>query len=300
MIYFLLCTLALIQTFYVQSFVIRRNVGGRMARIAEIKKAKREPPYRYRILTIILGNMIEAPLKLSKRLNYAERHILVYSILTLIILTGINIGFYRYLALALDFDYQTALLGVFILNAIIPMSVTGMDIEGDFLTLLAYVIGMLLLRYDMVIFIPVLIAIAALNREQIIFFVLWMGIYFIDDMAIDTYLLLFVSVWAWGIVTLFLRYVQGYKKTRYTIKHHISNNTDWRNRSAIFHVWGVLVLPIAMLSVFGYNDADVFSQRIALTLPIYSAAFFLCGNLWELAKFLPAYLVMIPILLRAI
>jgi hypothetical protein len=60
------------------------------------------------------------------------------------------------------------------------------------------------------------------------------------------------------------------------------------------------VAGFVVLSIFAFKKSSGFYRLSFLSLLAYSVLFFLNGNIWELAKFLPAFLIMIPMGLQVV
>jgi hypothetical protein len=68
--------------------------------------------------------------------------------------------------------------------------------------------------------------------------------------------------------------------------------------SEIILLWIVLVVPFAILSLLSFNRSSMFFKCALISIGIYVIFFFFFGFLTQLAKFLPAYLILIPMSLQ--
>jgi hypothetical protein len=95
------------------------------------------------------------------------------------------------------------------------------------------------------------------------------------------------------------RLFYGFKPTQYTIGLHIAYNTDvGKLILSIIPLWFAEVVGLTILCTFAFRRSNLFFKLSFLSLGSYTALFFVKGNMWELAKFLPAFIILIPMSLQ--
>lgn len=296
----ILVMLALISTWYVSRTVIIPHVDGRIEHVAGVFSGQQSPPYQYRVLKPILGRAFDAaisPLIGDRR----WQHIISYGLLSFMTFLGIFLAFYSYLQRY--FSGSTALIGVLALQVVIPLSTTGYYMEGDFINLLFYILGLSLIRQEKDAYLPVLVGLGTLNREQFVFILIWYFAYFIGQkrLTLRRVLLASVSLLVWFAVYIGIRMYFGFKPSQYTVALHIASNSNMGILfTSILPLWISNVAGFVVLSIFAFKKSNVFHRLSLLSLLAYVISFFVNGNMWELAKFLPAYLIMIPMSLQTL
>ena len=127
-----------------------------------------DPHYQYRVLRPLIGESIKNILSASG-MPIPERalHQLAYFTMLFIAFWFIFYLFYRYLLNY--FDQKMSLIGVLLLQLVVPLTTTDY-LEGDIITLLFYLISFNLMMDNKDKYIPIAIGIGALNRFQIVFF----------------------------------------------------------------------------------------------------------------------------------
>jgi len=200
------------------------------------------------------------------------------------------------------FTGKTTLIGILLLQVVLPLSVTGYFMEGDFITLLFYLLALNLMLRRRDVYLPLLVGVATLNREQIIFVLVFYVIYLISQGRVfrkRSMLIVAASIAAFLLGFFAVRCHFGFPTTQYTIASAIAHNTNpHRLLRSIAPLWVAEVAGFAILSALAFQASNMFFKLAFLSLGLYSLLFFISGNLWELAKFLPAFLIMIPMSLQ--
>jgi len=140
----LIAMLTLISTWYVIIEVISppSKIPGRIVTSEFILAGQADPPYRYRILKPLAAHMLQklmSPLindNDPRYLDIQEGHVVAYSLITLASFASLFSFFYLYLRKF--FSENASMLGLLLLQAVIPLSITfnlGFYMEGDFITL---------------------------------------------------------------------------------------------------------------------------------------------------------------------
>ncbi|MCA2002041.1 MAG: hypothetical protein LDL51_09270 [Chloroflexi bacterium] len=293
-----LLTLALISSWFICLNVILPNVNSRIQRESEILSGQMEPPYQYRLLKPLLGAAVGAVVSVFTESAFAQ-HVVSYVLISFATFLGVFFSFYSYLRY--NFSQGASLIGVLLLQAVIPLAVTGEYMEGDFINLFFYILGLIFIQREKYRWLPLLFVVGTLNREQFIFLAVWCAIYLFAKgrMTLSKALLVLACFLTWSVVFAVVRMYFGFKPSQYTFALHVARNTDALNLfGRILPLWAAEVGGFAVLSVLAFRKSDWFYRLSFLSLLPYGVLFFLNGNMWELAKFLPAFLAMIPMSLQ--
>jgi hypothetical protein len=295
-----LLILALIATWYVCRSVILPNVESRIKHENKILAGQQEPPYQYRVFKPLVGRLLETMFFFLFR-DENRAHVMAYGFLSLLTFLGIFMFFHAYLAK--EFSASTALIGTLLLMVVFPLSVTGYYMEGDFINLLFYILGLLLIRQGRDAYLPLLIGVGTFNREQMVFLLVW----YLAYLAAQRRLTWRHNLWAlvggaaWLIVFLGVRMYFGFKPSQYTVALHVAHNTSLANLwTQILPLWLSNVAGFVVMSAMAFSKSNLFYRLSFISLAAYIVLFFFNGNMWELAKFLPAYLILIPMSLQTL
>lgn len=289
--------LSLISLQTISIYSLFPNVPLRMELQQSIFDGTIEPPYQYRILLTTLAYGIQ------KTINFilpdkSVSHILSYQFLSFFIFIGIFYLFYNYLKIF--FTESWCIIGIILLYLVMPLGITGIwGEEEDYLTLLFFLIGLNLIFTSKEKFLPLLVAVGVFNREQTIFIVIFYICYAAANkklFSVQTIVIVILSVifCAGGIYL--LKIIYGFKETKYTFEWNVSENI--RELRKIFSLWSVMVLPFVIMCILSYKKSSAFFRYSFIAVGIYVTAFFFNGFLTQLTKFLPAYLVLIPMSLQ--
>jgi len=262
----------------------------------------KEPPYRFRVLAPAAAEGLQALLPSPRERDTdakAERLDASYFIIVFISFLVTYGLFFR--ILRRWFSVSEALVGCLLLFAVVPLSITGFFSDDDFVTLAFYAMGFALFMSGRDFLLPFVVLVGTLNREQIAFVVVFWLAYELAEGKLFRWrilIILLACVAAFLIPYEVLRHRRGNPPSIYTVSYHIENNV--REFGRLIRVWAVEVLPFVVLALAGLRRAPRFFAYALATLPVYVLAFFLKGNLWELAKALPMYLILIPLSLFAL
>lgn len=298
-IFILILVLTLISTLYMNVVVVRPNVDLRIEHEDRILSGQMEAPYQYRVLQPLLSRAVQSLLSFPSR---NLQHILAYTLLDYVVFAGIFYAFFVLLKQN-SFPDTSALLGLTLLQVVIPLSITGYDVNGDFITLFFYLLGLNLVFNGREDFLPLVVGIASFNREQIVFLLAFYLAYRlghpkgIDKRAL---LVMVLSLVAFIAAYLSVRYYFGFKISPATAQLHIAHNTDPQRLLYIVLLWSTQVAGFVALCMLAFKRSICYFKLAFLGLGIYFILFSVNGNLWEMAKFLPAYIIMIPMGLQAI
>ena len=289
----------IVSSWFVTRKVIISKVDKRIQFEELILSGKSEPPYNYRLLKPILHKSIEkitSPFITSNR----ARHIVASVFLLTTILFFIHLFFYFYLRLF--FSESWTLIGVLILNMLFPLSVTGFYMIGDFITLLLYLLGINLIFRNKDIYILLVVGIGMINRSQIVFLTVFQLSYIIANRGNrKRYYYFICSILTCIIVFVSIRLLVGSQTSKYNISYHVAQNMDLYN--IVFRtvpIWFADIGVLLILSLASYKRSNQYFRIALWSIVPYTVLFFLNGNMWELAKYLPVSLILIPMSLQVL
>lgn len=292
--FILIISLSLLSSWYVIDRVIWNNIDLRIEFESSILNGNSEPPYQYRILQPLLSKAFDSLLSAFILSGY-WRHLIYSSFFILAIFTGVNLSFYAYLNIF--FEETKAVAGLLLLQSLIPLSITGYYIEGDFLTFLLFIAGFLVIFANRPVFLLAIVLVGSFNREQIIFLILLYFFYAYSERKLNArnISILIGCVVIWLIIAFGLRWYYDFEPSKYTIGLHIERNTDLRILiRQIIPLWVAEVGGICVLCLLAFRKSHPFFKISFISMGLYACLFFLNGNLWELAKFFPVFIIMIP------
>lgn len=292
--------LSLISTRIIITQLVIPFVNFRMEYEDSVLNHASEPPYQYRILQPFLSKGMGWMLS-PFRYDPMLAHVVSYSLILIVLFLGIYILMSRFLALL--FPEWGVILGLLLFQALVPLSISGYYMEGDYLTVLSYLTVFLLMFHQKDVWIPPVIFVSTLNREQSVFILVIYVIYLYSRKALDRkhILIVGISLLAFVIAFLGIRFIYGFKPSQYTLALHIQNNTDLSNLiNRTLPVWLAEALGLVVLSAMAFRKSNLFFKLSFLSLGAYLLIFFFKGNLWEIAKFLPAFLIMIPMSIQTL
>lgn len=291
----LLSSFALLSTWYVADKVILSNLAARIEFIGQIRAGQIYAPYQYRILKHALAIPLER-LAGAMGADASAQHAFAY---TTILLAGfLGVYFLWHAFLRTQFTPAACLLGAALLQAVVPLTITGFMMEGDVLTLLAYVAGLRLMVASHDAWIPPLVAVATLNREQMIYLVVFHALFLhAHDRLLRRRGLLLVALGAaaWAAVFLALRLHYGFRENPFVPTWTSEFNSDPSHLLRdIAPLWLAAVVPFAVLALLAWSRAPPFYRMAILSLVPYTVLFYFLGKMDELAKYLPAHLILLP------
>ncbi len=253
-------------------------------------------PYQYRVLKPAIGYTLQKFISIFIP-NRFRAHLYAFEIITLIAFFFFFFCFYRFLKIF--FSDTTCIIGLILLQLVIPLSITSVWQEGDFYNFVFFTIAFLLMFRSKDYYIPLVFAVGMLNREQIVFLMVFYIAYLISQNKLNTkksYFVILLSTAACAFVYFGLRWKFGFKYTEV-------NYNSSRNIENIWHIIQLLaaeILIFAILSIKAFRTSGKFFQLGLISLGLYFILFFFYGYMGELAKFLPAYLILIPMSLQVL
>jgi hypothetical protein len=121
---------SVVSTTYVGARLIVRFAPERVAFVRLILTDQAESPYQYRVLKPLVGQAIGHLLTPFVGTPIGQ-HIVAYSLISFIAFLGLYASFGLYLRHL--FSEKATLLGLALRQVVIPLSVTGLSMEGDFI-----------------------------------------------------------------------------------------------------------------------------------------------------------------------
>lgn len=297
-VYFVIILVTLISYQTITDRTIFPNVPKRMELQNSILSGQSEAPYQYRVMKPALGFAVQQVISPFVS-DPMKVHTLSYQFLILIAFFGIYTQLYCYLKLF--FDDTACIIGLLLMQVIIPLGITSIWEEGDYYTLFFYLLGLNAMFRNKDYYIPLIILAGTFNRNQIIFLLVFYAAYLYQQRKLfnrKSIIVMISGVAALVIVSYGLRFYYGFKLNPYGITHEIRSNIDYR--FAIFTVWSEQVIIFIIMSAIAFKRSPVFFRLSFLSLILYVTLFFFNSILSQLAKFLPAYLIMIPMSLQVL
>ncbi|MEO8211229.1 MAG: hypothetical protein ABI840_11780 [bacterium] len=254
-------------------------------------------PLQYRVLQPAMGYVLQNIIYLIVQ-NTHKANLNAYRIIALCSFLLMYSCFYYFLKMF--FSEITCMLGLLLLQIVIPLSINGEYGEGDFYTFLFYTIGLILMFKSKDYFLPLVFGIGILNRDQIIFLMVFYIAYLIFQKRLFTkksYIIVSMCLIAYALGYFALRWKFGFKYDDHITKN-VNNNITyvWK----IFQLWAAEVFIFVILSLKSFRKSNQFFKLSFISLSVYILFFFFFGYFGELAKFLPAYLIFIPMSLEAL
>lgn len=264
----------------------------------DILAGEMEAPYQYRIMVPILGYSLQQIIDPFIS-NPLKVHTLSYQIILFFCFFGVFYQFYIFLKRF--FIDKTCMLGILLLAIVIPLGITSYWEDGDYYTLFLYAWGLNLMFDRKDYYLPFLILIGTLNRTQIVFILTFYVIFLFSNKELfrrKSFVVIGLSLASFLVAFYSLRFYFGFKVNPYPVWHEIQSN--FSSRFIILQLWTEEVLVFIILSVLAFKKSSTFFRLSLLSLIIYVIFFFFNSILSQLAKFLPAYLIMIPMSLQVL
>lgn len=291
-VYFIILQLTLISYYIVCEKTIFPDVPFRIEFQNSILTGNMEPPYQYRIMKPILGSLLQSVISIAVK-DPLKVHTLSYQIIIFFVFLGIYSLFYLFLKLF--YSEMICIIGLLMLQIVIPLGITSVWEEGDYYTLLLYVIGLNLIFRNEDYYLPVVIAIGIFNRDQIIFLLALYTAYLISENKLfqkKSIIIILASIALWIIIYYALRFKFGFKESVYTIQHNTSTNYHafWK----IASLWICMVSVYVILCIKSFRQSSKFFKLALGCIGVYVIMFYFNGIMTQMAKFLPAFLILIP------
>jgi hypothetical protein len=296
-IYFLILLLTLISYKIVDDMWITPYAISRYIHQTEILNGEAQYPYQYRLLQPGMGVVMQKIIYLIVHNTY-RANVYAYRINAFFAFLLIYICFYYFLKMF--FSDSTCMIGLLLFQIVIPLTINGIYAEGDFYTFLFYTIGFILMFKSKDYYLPLVFAIGILNREQTIFLMVFYILYLITQKRLfskKSYIVIALSVIVCVIICIALRWKFGWK---YTVVNKNAANNIVYFWSEVIPLWAAEVFMFVILSLKSFKKCSQFFKYSFIALGLYIILYFFYGYMAELAKFLPAYLIFIPMSLETL
>lgn len=297
-VFLLILLLTMISSQIISDRTIQVNVARRINIQDSILAGQYEAPYQYRIMKALFGKSTEFFVSKIVR-DPIRSHIISYHIVIFIVFLGIFSLMYIYLKLF--FSENACMIGLLLLQIVIPMGITSIWEEGDYITLLFFLIGFNLLFRSRENLLPLVILFGTLNRDQIIYILVFYVAFLIGEKRLFTrkgIIIIIMCLTAYFISYFSMRLYFGFKINHYVTEIQTSTNIDhWK---AILGLWIEQVAVFVILSLISYKKSPAFFRLSLLSLILYVVIFFFNSILSQVAKILPAYLILIPMSLQTL
>ena len=297
-IYLLILLLTLISSQIISDRTIKPNVPRRISIQDSILAGTSEAPYQYRIFKPVAGTSIQFFVSRFIR-DPQKSHVVAYHILIFIVFLVIFTLMYFYLSMF--FSDNVCMIGLLLLQIVIPLGITSIWEEGDYITLMFYLIGINLIFRSKDQYLPLVFIFGTMNRTQIIFLIVFYLAYLIDKKILfkKRSILIIFSCFAGHFLTFYLlRLYFGFKVSPYGLDHETSTNISfWKD---ILGLWIEQVSVFVILSVIAFRNSRTFFRLSLLSLIVYVIMFFFNSIMSQIAKILPAYLILIPMSLQTL
>lgn len=295
-VYFIIILLTLISSKIVDKEILSPDILTRVEVQNNILTGQIEYPYQYRVLKPVMGFVLQKIMRIFVNNTY-RAHLYAFEIITVFAFLLLFSCFYLFLKMF--FSDTSCIIGLLLLQVVIPLSITSVWQEGDFYNFIFFTIGFLLMFKSKDYLLPLVFAIGFSNREQIIFLFVFYIAYLISQNKLKqkkSLIVIALSVIACAAVYFALRWKFGYKYTE--VNYNTMRNTE--NIGLVIQLWSAQVLIFAILSVKAFKSSSKFFKLGLISLGAYFILYFFYGYMAELAKFLPAYLILIPMSLQII
>ena len=228
-----------------------------------------------------------------------KSHVISFHIIIFIVFLGIFSLMYFYLRMF--FSVNACMIGLLLLQIVIPLGITSIWEEGDYITLLFYLIGFNLMFRSKENLLPVVILIGVLNRDQIIYILAFYVAFLVGEkrlFAKKGIAVILLSLAAYFISYYSMRLYFGFKINYYVTE--IQTSTNIGHWPAILGLWVEQVFVYVILCIISYKKSSTFFRLSLLSLILYVVIFFFNSILSQVAKILPAYLILIPMSLQTL
>ncbi|MEO8210745.1 MAG: hypothetical protein ABI840_09285 [bacterium] len=295
-VYYIIILLTLISYKITDMKILTPDLLTRSEVQINILSGQADYPYQYRVLKPLLGYTLQKVINNFVR-GSLRSHLYAFQIITLIAFFLFYFCFYKFLSMF--FSDNSCIIGLMLLQVVIPLSITSIWQEGDFYNFIFFTIGFLLMFKSKDYYLPLVFGIGMLNREQIIFLMVFYIAFLLSQNKLNSkksYIVICLSVLACAIVYFALRWKYGFKSTEFN--YNASRNIE--NIWNIIQLWSAEVLIFVMLSLKTFKSSNKFFKLGLIALGLYFILYFFYGYMGELAKFLPAYLILIPMSLQVL
>lgn len=294
--------LALGSTFFLVFRTIENFLGLHVAWEARIFAGEMSPPYQYRVLVPGLSQVLKWPLvQAGVPVNVA--HLAAYVVLSL----AIFLALYHLME---DFlrrfgPARHVVPGMLLLAVLVPLTTFPAFPElENFLQLAAFLLAIRWITEGRDAWLVPLVFLTTFNREQMVWTVPLLLCWHLARRTLwrpRTWVVAVAVGLAWALAYVLPILWFGVKDTPFTVAHHVGENTSafrWLHNTG--PIWFLVALPLFAAGVAGWRRLHPFLKVASLLTPVYTALFFFKGNLWELAKYDLAFVLLFPAILATL
>jgi len=295
--YVLIILLSLISQRFIYNEVLYPELEWRIESLHSALKGEIKSPYQYRILKPLVSTSMDKALT-PLISDQTERYKFIFKFLLFFGFFFLYFVYYHFLKNF--YSDTTAIIGLLLLQTAIPLTITdNCWEEGDVITLFFCLLAFYCMFKQKDYFIPLVIGIGTLNREQTIFFLVFYAAYLYEQKRLFTLKstgIMVTSGVLYFMVYFGLRMYFGYKPNQYiSTGIPAANLSHW---TSILRLWVEQVLMFVIASVIVYKRSRLFFRLSILCLIPFTILFFLYGVMGELGKYLPALLILITVSLQ--
>lgn len=252
-------------------------------------------PENSNVLTLAAGFVLQKIAKIFSP-NSITAHSIAYNLMVFIILFLTYFTFFVYLKIF--FTESTSLIGALLLGIVMQLGLTGtLFPEGNLLSFLLFILGFLCMFKSKDYFLPVIFAFGIMNNAQTVFLFLFYVTYLISQNKLRTkksHFIILFSVMVMALTFLFMLKVFG---DRVFIKNDfIFQNLS--NPGLIFQLWFAEIAFFVFLSIKAFNFSSLFFKLGLFIIGLYFILGFFYEPMNEPVRFLPVYLILIPMSLQ--
>lgn len=260
------------------------------------------PPYQYRVLLPFLSLLLKS-LVLPLGIPHNAAHLLIYVGIAFAIFVLLYHEATRYLRLFCPERHVVP--GLLLLALLAPLtSGLGFPELENFLQLAFFLLAIRWITEGRDGLVMILAFVATLNREQMIWIVPLHLAWHLSQGTLArprTWIVAFGIGLAWLAAYSLPILVYGLKPTMFTIPHHIAENTSafrWLHNTG--PIWALVALPLFAAGLASWRRLHPFLLAASALTPLYTLLFFLKGNLWEMAKYDLAFVLLFPAILATL
>lgn len=285
--------MATITSFYVYKELVAPFAFERICYELDVLNGQTVSPYLYRPLWPWLSQSF-AQFTTQWGWNAELQHKIFHGIWNTAILTWMYYGVFRFFTLWTK--HSTALVGVFVLQALVPLSISGYYMEENFFQL-GGVAWMLFAFYKQRwVLLYIGMCILSIHREQSLMIPIWITLSMLHLTAQNKNWLRISGLFIiWCAIFMGLRWIRGVHYTPYSMEFHLSYNLDkYHFTHYIAPLWlGQVILPLLLAATQWHKLKPPFKSWLISLIPYYFL-FLVFGKWTELDKAMSGYLFMIP------
>lgn len=201
-----------------------------------------------------------------------------------------------YLYLKMFFNEGNSIIGLLLLASVVPFSLNGIYPESDFLNLLLFILGMVMILKSKIIFVPIIILIGMFNEMQISFLIVFFICYLISSGKVFSPLNLIIVLIS-IIISIAAYYIIDSRVGIFDLNISYNMSRNLENPGLILQLWSVTIAFI-VLNIISFRSSQKLFKTGLFAVGIFLILIFFLGNFYDTGKFLPAYLILIPLALN--